>query len=287
MVAQINQTQVSAIDFLQAVLVQFGFSPFKMKKAELHRDAQQLPHRAVRRRAQGAADRRRGAEPVACGCWRRSACSPASRPPRRRCCASSSPASRSSTTSSTRPELEQLTQRVRLRFHLQTLSQTETRGLHPAPPGSRRRRRPRDLRRGHLRRDLPLHRRRAAADQHAVRHRDDGRLHRRPRHRDARRHRQRRAGAALAGVRRTAPHQQRRRAAERQPRCRARTAAATARPAARRSCWWPPTGAPCRRCRCSPGRLIVGRTPDNDVQIDSRFVSRHHCQIITTHATRA
>src|SRR5688572_6737329 len=33
--AQINQTQVSAIDFLQAVLVQFGFSPFKMKKAEL------------------------------------------------------------------------------------------------------------------------------------------------------------------------------------------------------------------------------------------------------------
>src|SRR5512146_3600539 len=34
-VAQINQTQVSAIDFLQALLVQFGFSPFKMKKAEL------------------------------------------------------------------------------------------------------------------------------------------------------------------------------------------------------------------------------------------------------------
>jgi type II secretory pathway predicted ATPase ExeA len=34
-VAQINQTQVNAVDFLQAVLVQFGFSPFKMKKAEL------------------------------------------------------------------------------------------------------------------------------------------------------------------------------------------------------------------------------------------------------------
>jgi pSer/pThr/pTyr-binding forkhead associated (FHA) protein len=30
------------------------------------------------------------------------------------------------------------------------------------------------------------------------------------------------------------------------------------------------------------GRIIVGRTPDNDVHIDSRFVSRHHCQIITT-----
>jgi len=34
-VAQVNQTQVSAIDFLQAILVQFGFSPFRMKKAEL------------------------------------------------------------------------------------------------------------------------------------------------------------------------------------------------------------------------------------------------------------
>jgi len=30
------------------------------------------------------------------------------------------------------------------------------------------------------------------------------------------------------------------------------------------------------------GRLIFGRTPDNDVQIDSRFISRHHCQVITT-----
>jgi hypothetical protein len=29
------------------------------------------------------------------------------------------------------------------------------------------------------------------------------------------------------------------------------------------------------------GRTIIGRTPDNDLQIDSRFVSRHHCQIVT------
>jgi general secretion pathway protein A len=34
-VAQINQTQVTAIEFLQTLLVQFGFQPFKMKKAEL------------------------------------------------------------------------------------------------------------------------------------------------------------------------------------------------------------------------------------------------------------
>jgi general secretion pathway protein A len=29
------------------------------------------------------------------------------------------------------------------------------------------------------------------------------------------------------------------------------------------------------------GRMVVGRTPDNDLQIESRFVSRHHCQIVT------
>src|SRR5438046_449798 len=30
------------------------------------------------------------------------------------------------------------------------------------------------------------------------------------------------------------------------------------------------------------GRVIIGRIPDNDVQIDSRFISGHHCQVITT-----
>jgi hypothetical protein len=30
------------------------------------------------------------------------------------------------------------------------------------------------------------------------------------------------------------------------------------------------------------GRVIVGRTTDNDLQIDSRFVSRHHCQLIVS-----
>jgi type II secretory pathway predicted ATPase ExeA len=34
-VAQVNQTQLTAIEFLQSVLVQFGFTPFKMRKAEL------------------------------------------------------------------------------------------------------------------------------------------------------------------------------------------------------------------------------------------------------------
>jgi len=32
-----------------------------------------------------------------------------------------------------------------------------------------------------------------------------------------------------------------------------------------------------------PGRLVIGRTADNDVQIDSKFISRHHCQVVTQH----
>jgi pSer/pThr/pTyr-binding forkhead associated (FHA) protein len=29
------------------------------------------------------------------------------------------------------------------------------------------------------------------------------------------------------------------------------------------------------------GRTVVGRTPDNDIRIDSKYVSRHHCQIVS------
>ena len=30
------------------------------------------------------------------------------------------------------------------------------------------------------------------------------------------------------------------------------------------------------------GRIVIGRTPDNDIQIDSKFISRHHAQVTTT-----
>ncbi len=31
-----------------------------------------------------------------------------------------------------------------------------------------------------------------------------------------------------------------------------------------------------------PGRFVIGRTSDNDLQIDSKFISRHHAQLVTT-----
>jgi hypothetical protein len=31
-----------------------------------------------------------------------------------------------------------------------------------------------------------------------------------------------------------------------------------------------------------PGRCVIGRTSDNDLQVDSKYVSRHHAQVVTT-----
>jgi pSer/pThr/pTyr-binding forkhead associated (FHA) protein len=33
--------------------------------------------------------------------------------------------------------------------------------------------------------------------------------------------------------------------------------------------------------RLGPGKAIIGRTSDNDVQIQSRFISRHHAQVVS------
>jgi general secretion pathway protein A len=33
--------------------------------------------------------------------------------------------------------------------------------------------------------------------------------------------------------------------------------------------------------RLGPGKTVIGRTPDNDLQIQSRFISRHHAQVVS------
>jgi hypothetical protein len=33
--------------------------------------------------------------------------------------------------------------------------------------------------------------------------------------------------------------------------------------------------------RIGPGKTIIGRTADNDVQLQSRFISRHHAQVVS------
>jgi general secretion pathway protein A len=81
------------LEFLQAVLVQFGFQPFKMKKAELLATLNSflIEQYAAGRKVLLIVDEAQNLSPR---CSRRCACCRASRPPRTRCCASSWPASR-------------------------------------------------------------------------------------------------------------------------------------------------------------------------------------------------
>ena len=41
-------------------------------------------------------------------------------------------------------------------------------------------------------------------------------------------------------------------------------------------------GAVVTECLLVPGRCVIGRTPDNDLQVENKYVSRHHAQVITT-----
>ncbi|MFO1408227.1 MAG: AAA family ATPase [Steroidobacteraceae bacterium] len=41
-------------------------------------------------------------------------------------------------------------------------------------------------------------------------------------------------------------------------------------------------GTELRECRLAPGRIFIGRTPDNDLHVDSKYVSRHHAQVVTS-----
>jgi hypothetical protein len=41
-------------------------------------------------------------------------------------------------------------------------------------------------------------------------------------------------------------------------------------------------GRPVAERNLHPGRLLIGRTGGNDLKIDGQFISRHHCQIMTT-----
>ncbi|MCK7580863.1 MAG: AAA family ATPase [Chromatiales bacterium] len=169
-VAQINQTQISPIEFLQALLAQFGFSPFKMRKAELLATLNQFLDRAVRERPQGAADHRRGAEPQQQGA-RGSA--PAVRRgdhqgegaahhPRR-------PAGAERQARLAGAGAAQAARAPALPPHRARASRTPAEYVRHRLRGGRRRR-PRDLRARHVPADLPLHRRHPAPHQHAVRH---------------------------------------------------------------------------------------------------------------------
>ena len=276
-VAQINQTQVSAVDFLQAILVQFGFSPFKMKKGEIIATLNNflIEQYAAGRKVLLIVDEAQNLSPRVLEEIRLLSGVETTKEKVLRIILAGQPELNAKLDA---PELVQLTQRVRLRFHLTALSQSETRGyvqhrLEVAGSSDRQLFAedtfPQIFRfTGGVPRlintlcDTAMM---AAytADRGMVTSVDI----------DS-------AVSELQWVEFAARTQQQIKAATELtlPRMRGsdpalpslgRLLVAT-------------DGRTVQEISLSQGRVIVGRTAENDLQIDSRFVSRHHCQITTS-----
>jgi type II secretory pathway predicted ATPase ExeA/pSer/pThr/pTyr-binding forkhead associated (FHA) protein len=298
-VAQINQTQVSAIDFLQAVLVQFGFSPFKMRKAELINTLNNflIEQYAAGRKVLLIVDEAQNLSMRVLEEVRLLSGVETTKEKVLRIILAGQPELNDKLNA---PELEQLVQRVRLRFHLQTLSEEETHAyiqhrLEVAGAGDHE---------IFIPETYPLIFRYCGGVPRLVNTLCDTALM-------AAFTADRAivtAADVLAAIEElrwveyaARPHQQRAPTVAAALPMAPPSGAAAATDGAGGAPPAPAAGVPAAAAAATIGkllvategrtvqeiplrigRLIVGRTPDNDVQIDSRFVSRHHCQVITT-----
>jgi general secretion pathway protein A len=282
-IAQINQTQVSAIDFLQAVLVQFGFSPFKMKKAELIATLNNflIEQYAAGRKVLLIVDEAQNLSMRVLEEIRLLSGVETTKEKVLRIILAGQPELNEKLDA---PELIQLTQRIRLRFHLTTLSAPEMRAyiqhrLEVAGGGDRQI---------------------FAEDCFAEIFRYTGGV---PRLVNTLCDTA--MMAAFTADRDTVTLGDIMQAVEELQwvEYSARNALQMKVPAEPRFAESPAPSGGATADNGQPihgrllvatdgrtveermlrvGRIIVGRTPDNDLQIDSRFVSRHHCQIVTT-----
>jgi len=276
-VAQINQTQVSAIDFLQAILVQFGFSPFKMKKGEIIATLNNflIEQYAAGRKVLLIVDEAQNLSPRVLEEIRLLSGVETTKEKVLRIILAGQPELNAKLDA---PELVQLTQRVRLRFHLTALSQAETRAyiqhrLEVAGAGDR---------------EI------FSEDTFPVIFRFTGGVPRlvntlcdtammaaytadrgvvTPLDIES-------AVGELQWVEFSARTQQQLRAATELALPRVR-GADPALPVLGKLLV-ATDGRTVQELPLTQGRIIVGRTAENDLQIDSRFVSRHHCQITTS-----
>jgi len=269
-VAQISQTQVTALDFLQAVLVQFGFSPFKMRKAELISTLNNflIEQYAAGRKVLLIVDEAQNLSMRVLEEIRLLSGVETTKEKVLRIILAGQPELSAKLDA---PQLEQLMQRVRMRFHLTTLTQTETRGYIE-----------------HRLEVAGAEREIFAADTFEEIFRYTGGV---PRLINTLCDTA--MMAAYVDNRETVGRAQIVGAVQelRWPEYAARTRAAEPPPTVAGAPGAPPSiarlvvatdGRTVQEIPLQVGRLIIGRTPDNDVQIDSRFVSRHHCQIITS-----
>ena len=274
-IAQINQTQVSAVEFLQSVLVQFGFSPFKMKKAELIATINSflIEQYAAGRKVLLIIDEAQNLSLKVLEEIRLLSGIESTKEKVLRIILAGQPELNEKLDS---PELVQLAQRVRLRFHLGALSKDD---LKP----------------------YVLHRLEVAgAEGRSIFTGDTfGEIYKYtggvPRLVNTlcdtammSAFGEERGEVTLGDVMSAVSELQWVEFAQR-----ASTIAAKLRPEASTSNGDRITrvlsklvlsteGKAVGELHLMPGRKVVGRTPDNDLQIDSKFISRHHCQFVTT-----
>ena len=273
-VAQINQTQVSASDFLQAVLVQFGFSPFKMKKAELIATINSflVEQYAANRKVLLIVDEAQNLSLRVLEEIRLLSGVETTKEKVLRIILAGQPELNAKLDA---PELVQLKQRVRLRFHLSALSSDETteyvrHRLAVAGGADRQIFTPDTF--------SEIHRYSGGVPRLINTLCDTAMMAAYSDDRDQ---------VTAADIASAVSELQWVEFAAR-PEGMATTTSVRQRP--RRDAAVSPLARlqvldgshTQQEIPLLPGRIIIGRTPDNDVQIDSRFISRHHCQITTT-----
>ncbi len=273
-VAQINQTQVSAVDFLQSLLAQFGFSPFKMKKGELLVTLNNflIEQYAAGRRVLLIVDEAQNLSLRVLEEIRLLSGVETTKDKVLRIILAGQPELNAKLDA---PELVQLNQRVRLRFHLSALSQEETaeyirHRLAVAGAAEREIFEPDTF--------AEIHRYAGGVPRLINTLCDTAMMAAFTNDRDR---------VTATDVASAVSELQ---WVEFAARPQGVGATAAARVRARREPFLPPLarlqvlegGHMQQEVALLPGRIILGRTPDNDLQIDSRFISRHHCQITTT-----
>jgi general secretion pathway protein A len=276
-VAQINQTQVSAIDFLQAVLVQFGFSPFKMKKAELIATINNflIEQYAAGRKVLLIVDEAQNLSMRVLEEIRLLSGVETTKEKVLRIILAGQPELNEKLDA---PELTQLTQRIRLRFHLNTLTQAEMTAyiqhrLEVAGGGDRQ---------IFAEDTFPeLFRYTGGVPRLVNTLCDTSMMAAYTASRDVVTVDDiKEAVEELQWVEYAArPHHNLEVLPEFSPQ---RAALADAAQPVLGRMLVATDGRTVQEISLHIGRVIVGRTPDNDLQVDSRFVSRHHCQIVTT-----
>jgi type II secretory pathway predicted ATPase ExeA len=273
-IAQINQTQVTAVEFLQSVLVQFGFSPFKMKKAELIATLNSflIEQYAAGRKVLLVIDEAQNLTLKVLEEIRLLSGIEATKEKVLRIILAGQPELNEKLDS---PELVQLAQRVRLRFHLGALSREDVTA--------------------YVRHRLDVAgaegREIFAADTFAEIYRYSGGV---PRlvntlcdtammsaFNEDRDHVTAKDVESAIGELQWVEFSAR--ASTMATKALANGASAVgdrvARPLAKMVL--STEGKALAELHLVPGRKVIGRTPDNDLQIDSKFISRHHCQLVT------